>query len=283
MNIKFRKYIDQYSFLLMLLVAALIAFLPFYWAISISIRDPLETFTVAGLAVPFLQFQPTLTSWIEELSVGEAQRALTNSSIIALGTAIGLLALGTPAAYALARFRFRRLSNQNLTLWFLSQRVLPPIVTVVPVFMLMRQLHLLDTRLALIVVNITFNMPFVVIILRQGFLDIPKELEEAALVDGANHINIFWYVSLRLALPSLMAALLISIAYTWNEFLFALTISSRESITVPVHMAGAAGTRGIQFWFVGVRVLIAMAPPVILALLAQGFIVRGLTVGALKG
>ena len=283
MNIKFRKYIDQYSFLLMLLVAALIAFLPFYWAISISIRDPLETFTVSGLAVPFLQFQPTLTSWIEELSVGEAQRALTNSSIIALGTAIGLLALGTPAAYALARFRFRRLSNQNLTLWFLSQRVLPPIVTVVPVFMLMRQLHLLDTRLALIVVNITFNMPFVVIILRQGFLDIPKELEEAALVDGANHINIFWYVSLRLALPSLMAALLISIAYTWNEFLFALTISSRESITVPVHMAGAAGTRGIQFWFVGVRVLIAMAPPVILALLAQGFIVRGLTVGALKG
>ena len=283
MNIKFRKYIDQYSFLLMLLVAALIAFLPFYWAISISIRDPLETFTVAGLAVPFLQFQPTLTSWIEELSVGEAQRALTNSSIIALGTAVGLLALGTPAAYALARFRFRRLSNQNLTLWFLSQRVLPPIVTVVPVFMLMRQLHLLDTRLALIVVNITFNMPFVVIILRQGFLEIPKELEEAALVDGANHINIFWYVSLRLALPSLMAALLISIAYTWNEFLFALTISSRESITVPVHMAGAAGTRGIQFWFVGVRVLIAMAPPVILALLAQGFIVRGLTVGALKG
>ena len=283
MNIKFRKYIDQYSFLLMLLVAALIAFLPFYWAISISIRDPLETFTVSGLAVPFLQFQPTMTSWIEELSVGEAQRALTNSSIIALGTAVGLLALGTPAAYALARFRFRRLSNQNLTLWFLSQRVLPPIVTVVPVFMIMRQLHLLDTRLALIVVNITFNMPFVVIILRQGFLEIPKELEEAALVDGANHINIFWHVSLRLALPSLMAALLISIAYTWNEFLFALTISSRESITVPVHMAGAAGTRGIQFWFVGVRVLIAMAPPVILALLAQGFIVRGLTVGALKG
>ena len=283
MNIKFRNYIDQYSFLLMLLVAALIAFLPFYWAISISIRDPLETFTVSGLAVPFLQFQPTMTSWIEELSVGEAQRALTNSSIIALGTAVGLLALGTPAAYALARFRFRRLSNQNLTLWFLSQRVLPPIVTVVPVFMIMRQLHLLDTRLALIVVNITFNMPFVVIILRQGFLEIPKELEEAALVDGANHINIFWHVSLRLALPSLMAALLISIAYTWNEFLFALTISSRESITVPVHMAGAAGTRGIQFWFVGVRVLIAMAPPVILALLAQRFIVRGLTVGALKG
>ena len=283
MNISLRRQIDRYSFQLLLLGAALIAVLPFYWAMTLSIRDPMETFTVAGLAVPFVQFQPTLANWIEELSVGEAQRALTNSSIIALGTALGLMVLGTPAAYALARFRFRRPSNQNLILWFLSQRVLPPIVTVVPVFMIMRQLHLLDTRLALILVNITFNLPLVVIIVRQGFLDIPIELEEAALVDGANHAHVFWHLSLRLAVPSLMAAMLISIAYTWNEFLFALTISSRDTVTVPVHMAGAAGTRGIQFWFVGVRVLMAMAPPVILAVLAQRFIVRGLTVGALKG
>jgi len=277
------RKLEGYGFQICLLGSAFIAFLPFYWAITISIRNPIETFTVSGLSVPFIQFQPTLASWIEELSIGEAQRALLNSSIIALGTALGLMLLGTPAAYALARFRFRRPNNQNLTIWFLSQRVLPPIVTVVPVFMMMRQLHLLDTRLALVIVNITFNLPLVVTIMRQGFLDIPIELEEAALVDGANHGHVFWHVSMRLAIPCLMASMLISTAYTWNEFLFALTISSRESITVPVHMAGAAGTRGIQFWFVGVRVLIAMAPPVILALLAQRFIVRGLTVGALKG
>ena len=280
---RFARKLEGYGFEICLLASALIAFLPFYWAITISIRNPIETFTVTGLAVPFVQFQPTLISWIEELSVGEAQRALINSSVIALGTAVGLFVLGTPAAYALARFRFRRPNNQNLTIWFLSQRVLPPIVTVVPVFMMMRQLHLLDSRLALVIVNITFNLPLVVTIMRQGFLDIPIELEEAALVDGANHARVFWHISMRLALPCLMASMLISIAYTWNEFLFALTISSRESITVPDHMAGAAGTRGIQFWFVGVRVLIAMAPPVILALLAQRFIVRGLTVGALKG
>ena len=280
---RFARKLEGYGFEICLLASALIAFLPFYWAITISIRNPIETFTVTGLAVPFVQFQPTLMSWIEELSVGEAQRALINSSVIALGTAVGLFVLGTPAAYALARFRFRRPNNQNLTIWFLSQRVLPPIVTVVPVFMMMRQLHLLDTRLALVIVNITFNLPLVVTIMRQGFLDIPIELEEAALVDGANHARVFWHISMRLALPCLMASMLISIAYTWNEFLFALTISSREPITVPVHMAGAAGPRGIQFWFVGVRVLIAMAPPVILALLAQRFIVRGLTVGALKG
>ena len=180
---RFARKLEGYGFEICLLASALIAFLPFYWAITISIRNPIETFTVTGLAVPFVQFQPTLISWIEELSVGEAQRALINSSVIALGTAVGLFVLGTPAAYALARFRFRRPNNQNLTIWFLSQRVLPPIVTVVPVFMMMRQLHLLDTRLALVIVNITFNLPLVVTIMRQGFLDIPIELEEAALVD----------------------------------------------------------------------------------------------------
>ena len=138
---RFARKLEGYGFEICLLASALIAFLPFYWAITISIRNPIETFTVTGLAVPFVQFQPTLMSWIEELSVGEAQRALINSSVIALGTAVGLFVLGTPAAYALARFRFRRPNNQNLTIWFLSQRVLPPIVTVVPVFMMMRQLH----------------------------------------------------------------------------------------------------------------------------------------------
>ena len=107
------KKLEDYGFEICLLASALIAFLPFYWAITISIRNPIDTFTVTGLAVPFVQFQPTLMSWIEELSVGEAQRALINSSVIALGTAVGLFVLGTPAAYALARFRFRRPNNQN--------------------------------------------------------------------------------------------------------------------------------------------------------------------------
>ena len=99
---RFTRKLEGYGFEICLLGSALIAFLPFYWAITISIRNPIETFTVTGLAVPFVQFQPTLISWIEELSVGEAQRALINSSIIALGTAVGLFVLGTPAAYALS-------------------------------------------------------------------------------------------------------------------------------------------------------------------------------------
>lgn len=269
-------------FLLAATVAAIV-FLPFYWAMSLSVRNPKEAFTVTGLAVPFLQYKPTLANWKTELATGETQRALLNSTIIAVGAAALALVLGTPAAYALARFRFRRPSNGDITVWFLSQRVLPPIATAIPFFLMIRFLGLLDTHLGLILLNATFNLPLVVVIMRQAFIDLPVELEEAALVDGASHFQIFTRISLRLAAPSLAAAVLIVIAFSWNEFLFGLMIGTLHAKVIPVHMAGAADTRGVQFWFLAVRALIAMTPPVILALLAQRYIVRGLTFGAVKG
>ena len=193
------------------------------------------------------------------------------------------LVIGTPAAYALARFRFRVMPNKDITIWFLSQRILPPVATVIPFYLVMRWLGLLDTQVALILINATFVLPFAVVILRQTFLDLPVEIEEAALVDGASHTTTFLVVALPLAVPGIVATGLISFAFAWNEFLFAITISSRDAITVPVHVAGAVDTRGVQFWFMAVRALIAMIPPVVVALLAQRFIVRGLTLGAVKG
>ena len=278
-----KRRVRFWGYSLLAIAVAAAAFLPFYWAISLSIRNPAEAFTVTGLAVPFVQYKPTLANWKTELATGETQRALVNSTLIAIGTALLSLLIATPAAYAIARFRFRRPSNENITLWFLSQRVLPPVATAIPFFLIVRFLGLLDTQLALILLNTTFNLPIVVVIMRQAFIDLPLELEEAALVDGANHLEIFLKISLRLAAPSLAAALLIVIAFTWNEFLFALMIGMLKAKVIPVHMAGAVDTRGVQFWFVAVRTLVAMTPPVVLALLAQRYIVRGLTFGAVKG
>jgi len=278
-----RRNINLVTYFILALIVAGITFLPFYWAISLSIRNPIEAFTVTGLAIPFIQYKPTLENWKEELATGETQKSLLNSAIIAICTSIAVIILGTPAAYAIARFRFRKPSNSNIIVWFLSQRVLPPAATVIPFFLIMIFFKLLDTRLALIMVNTTFNLPFVVVLMRQAFLDLPIELEEAALVDGAGFFTIFWKISLRLAAPSLVAAVLIVFAFTWNEFLFALTIGTIHVRTIPVLMSGAVDTRGIQFWFVAVRMLIAASPPVILALFAQRFIVRGLSFGAVKG
>ena len=170
-------------------VITLIFFFPLFWGLSTSLRPPLETFTVNGFGIPWIDFTPTLDNWIDQLEVPETQHALYNSTLIAtLATLLALL-LGTPAAYGLARFRFVIVPNRDLTIMFLAQRILPPVATVIPFYLMMGVLGLLDTHLGLILINATFILPFVVVILRQGFLDLPIELEESALVDGANHFG----------------------------------------------------------------------------------------------
>lgn len=254
---------------------------PFYWAFVNSIKKPADTF--ANSWIPFLQFEPTLEHWRSELAIPEIRRALRNSTLISTGAATLALVLGTLAAYALARFRFTRPGNGSLLTWFLSQRVMPPVVVVIPFFLLMRQLQLLDSVFALILLNATFALPFPVIILSQMFRELPLELEEAALVDGASRFQAFLRVALPLVVPGLVATWIICMAFSWNEFLFGLSLTTKNAIPMPVIIAGAEHTRGVQFWFVGVRVMLTMLPPTILALLAQRYIIRGLTLGAVKG
>jgi len=262
-------------------VALLLVLFPFYWAFLNSIKRPEETFQPSW--IPFLQFQPTLEHWRSQLAIPEIRHALLNSTIISVGAATLALLLGTLAAYALARFHFNRPSNGALTTWFISQRVLPPVMFVTPFFLLMRQFGLLDSVWALVLLNATFTLPFAVIILSQTFRELPRELEEAALVDGASQLQSFFWIMLPLALPGLAAAWVICMAFSWNEFLFALSLTSQAAIPMPVIIAGAEHTRGVQFWFVGVNVLMTMLVPIVLALLAQRYIIRGLTLGALKG
>lgn len=256
---------------------------PFYWAITTSLRKPAETFTVAGLAIPFVQFKPTLENWAAELKVPENLKAVKNSAIIAVTSAILATMLGTMAGYGLARFQFYKIKNPDITIWFLSQRVLPPVVVAIPFFLLARQFNALDKVSTLIVLNTTFNLPFAVIIMSQLFKELPIELEQAAMVDGYSRIGAFFKVALPLSAPGLVATGIICLAFAWNEFMFALIMAQRNAITLPYIISGASDTRGIQFWFIATRALMAMVPPTILALMVQKFIVRGLTFGAVKG
>jgi len=259
------------------------AVFPFYWAITTSLRKPAETFTVAGLAIPFLQFKPTLENWAAELKVPENRKAVQNSVIIAVTSAIFATMLGTMAGYGLARFQFYKMKNADITIWFLSQRVLPPVVVAIPFFLLARQFNALDKVSTLIVLNTTFNLPFAVIIMSQLFKELPVELEQAAMVDGYSRIGAFFKIALPLSTPGLVATGIICLAFAWNEFMFALIMAQRKAITLPYIISGASDTRGIQFWFIATRALMAMVPPTILALTVQKFIVRGLTFGAVKG
>ena len=182
------------------IIAACWAFFPFYWAIITSFKPRGVILTKPSL-VPFLQYQPTTANWENEyITRGkEIIGALRNSVIIAGGATLIAISLGTMAGYGLARFRFHRWKNKDMTLWFLSQRFLPPMATAIPFFLFMKTLRLLDTHWALIMANATFIMPFAVLILRDVFKELPVELEEAALVDGASRFGTF----MRIALPLL--------------------------------------------------------------------------------
>jgi multiple sugar transport system permease protein len=220
-----------------------------------------------------------------------------------------VIPLGTLAGFSLARYRFRKPDNFNITMWFLSQRFLPPAVVIIPYLLMMRSAcqpialpfglwvpqplqlvltlsggnNLLNTLSAIILAHVTFNLPFVILIMRSIFAEFPKEIEEAAKVDGAGDFQIFWRIALPLAAPGIVAATLITFAFSWNEFLFALILSGPASQTLPLLIGAGEGIRSLDFPSVSVRALIAIMPPVILAVLTQRWIVRGLTLGAVKG
>jgi len=261
---------------------AFLTLAPFVWAIITSFKTQMDA--LQPTFVPYVQFQPTTTNWDMELSLGgrETFQALRNSVLIAGGATLLATSIGTLAGYGLARFRYG-VGNRNLVSWFLSQRFLPPVATVIPYVLMYKELSLLDKWYGLAMANTTFVLPFAVLIMRDFFADFPKELEEAALVDGANHWQVFWRVALPIAGPALVASIIICFAFAWNEFLFASVLTNRDAKPYPLMVAGTDSVRGIMFGFVSTRMLLAVFIPVILSLFVQRYIVRGLTFGAVKG
>jgi len=270
------------SILVFLVIAVVIIWtlFPIYWAAISSVKSSTDNY--GNLWIPWLHFQPTLKPWRDMFALPEIKSATVISTQLSLGAATLSLILGTLAAYGIARFRFFRPQNGSLTTWFLSQRIAPPVIFVAPYFLIMRQAGLLDNVWGLIILNATFNMTFPIIILTQMFREVPIELEEAAQVDGASRWEMFFRISLPLVAPGLVVAWMLALAFSWNEFLFAFstTVASRP---LSVAIVGAEQTRGVDYQFVGTRTLWAMIVPLIAALLAQRYIVRGLSLGAVKG
>jgi multiple sugar transport system permease protein len=254
---------------------------PFYWAFISSIKNPADNYGNKWL--PFISFEPTLQPWRELWSIREIQDSMVNSAIVSIGASTIAVILGTLAAYGIARFRFFRPRNGSLTTWFLSTRVLPPVIFVTPYFLIFLQLGLLDSLWGLILVNATFNLAFPVIILTQMFREVPIELEEAAQVDGESRLGIFLKIAVPLVLPGLVVSWILCLAFSWNEFLFGFSMTQNEARVMPVYLAGGDQTRGVNFQAIGTRMLLTASVPLVAALLAQRYIVRGLSLGAVKG
>jgi multiple sugar transport system permease protein len=266
---------------LTLSIALAATVVPVYWMITISFKHEVDQFAVPPR---WFSFTPTWEHYLDAFVTRAFGQYLLNSLIVAAGATVGALVLGTLAAYSLARFRLPRNLDRRLALWILSTRMFPAIVTAVPLFLIMRDLRLVNTRLSLVIAYTGFNLPFVVWMMRGFFAEVPRDLEEAAMVDGDSRLGALWRVVLPLVTPGLAATAVFCLIASWNEFLFALVLTQTdEAMTLPVGIAGRVTQYGIKWGVMSAAAVVAMAPILAFALSVQKYLVRGLSLGAVKG
>ena len=208
---------------------------------------------------PKLFFWPTLENYLNIFSLYPFADYLRNSVVVTAGATFLSLLLGLPAAYALVRLQMRR--KEDLALWFLSLRVLPPIAVVIPFFILLRNGGLLDNPLGLIMVYLTFNIPFVIWVSRGFFREVETEIQDAALVDGCSIYAVFTRVVLPIARGGIAATAILTALYTWNEFIFALVLTSTEhAMTMPVAVTLFIRETGIGWGNIGAAAVFMFLP-----------------------
>lgn len=262
---------------LALAVAVIIVMVPLYWCAITSIKPSNDY-----LAVPPVWFpkEPTLVHYWAALFAYRGLEGLINSVIISVAATILSALLGTPMAYSLARFNT---GGQHLSFWVLSQRFMPPIAVVLPIFLIYRSTYLYDTHLGLIIAYTVFTLPVTVWMMYAYFRQMPRSLEEAALVDGCTRWQAFVRVAVPLAIPGIVAASVFAFIGCWTEFFFALVLTSRHAFTLPTVFRAFLGFQGAQYGESSALSMVSLVPSIVLGMLVQRHLVRGLTMGAVRG
>ena len=249
---------------------------PTYWMVSSSFKTQADLLA----SPPVWLFSPTLDNYAQVFADRVVTGAILNSLIVAVSATALSVALGAPAAFALARYDFR--GKKDLWFWFISNRFISPIVLALPVYILARNLGLLDTRLVLVLVYITFILPLVIWIATDQFRSIPKELEEAARLEGASQFTIFWRIYLPLGVPGIAVSAIFGFIFSWNELLYALVLTRRDSQTAPVVATSFMSGYELPWGKIMATGTVIVLPVTIFALLVSRHMVRGLTMGATK-
>lgn len=345
---------------------------PIYWVIITSFKDAAAV-NQGPYYLPFVDFSPTLDAWRSQVNsdpfcdvpalfrqVGllvynsfvfivspvvtlqpmEPQicklfLAFTNSIVVSVAATVFCVAIGSMAAYALARVQYkpkfgsimmfvgltllviaatawakvpwwlstavalamffflvrafskhftRTLGNGDILFWIISQRILPPIVVIIPIYMMFQAVGLLDTHLALVMVYAVANLPIVVWLMHDFFANLPIELEESAQLDGATRFGIFWDIVLPLTRPGLAATTLLTLILNWNEYLFAVFLATAKVQTMPIMVAAKnAGEKGVLWWEMCAIIVVMIIPVIFMAIILQRFIAKGVLLGAVKG
>ena len=276
-----------------LIVWTIVALFPIFWTFS-------TTFKVAkdvqlGNIIPWVQYKP---GWLGLRAIGLSPDTIFNpstpreeflkrfwNSIQASAGGAGLaLIIGSMAAYGLSRFQYRWKiwKNRDISFFFLSQLILPPVVLAMPFLVLYKELALLDSMIGLILIYALSVLPIVIWIMKDQFDSIPLELEQAALVDGCSSWGAFLRIILPIALPGMVAAFILSVILCWNEYFFAALLTSTNAKTLPVMVASQTGSQGISWWSMAALASAAILPLIIIGIALERYIVKGLTAGSGK-
>ncbi len=320
---------------LLLIWSAFVIF-PIYWVVITSFKLP-QHVNNGPTYVPFMDFQPSLHAWYDLFvtDFSDTLESYFNSFAIGIGSTLLCVTIGSLAAYALVRIKYRprlgvilmfvailvaamfvivmagidwrivmasaaaiffllwraighhfrlRLNNGDILFWIISQRILPPIVVIIPIYMMFQSVGLVDTHLGLILAYCVANLPIVVWLMYDFFNSVPIELEESAQLDGATRFGVFWDIVLPLTKPGLAATTLLVLILNWNEYLLAVFLSTSNAQTMPILVAAMnAGDRGILWWTMCVVIVVMILPVILMAIILQRFIAKGVLLGAVKG
>lgn len=276
-----------------LFVWTVVCLFPIYWTLTTSFK--LAPNVMQGHLVPFVDFAPKWKGWesigLSPRLIGQEStvreeflKRFANSAITAISSSALALILGSITAYGLSRFQYRFgfMRNPDISFFFLSQLILPPVVLALPFLVLYKLLDLLDTHIGLILLYTLTVLPIVIWIMRDQFQAIPVELEEAALVDGMSIWGAFVAIVLPIALPGMVAAFILSLVLTWNEYFFAALLTSTDAKTLPVMVASQTGSQGINWWAMAALSASAILPLIIVGMLLERFIIKGMAAGAVR-
>ncbi len=258
---------------------SLLFLFPVFWMILTSFKTQVDIFTTP----PKLFFEATTATYVEYFSRADIPQRLLNTVIVATGAGILSIVVGTLSGYALARIRLRGAATFGVLI--LMSRGVPPIALAVPMFLVARNMGLTDKHITLILAYCTFLIPYVMWLMRSFFVSLPKELEESAMIDGCSRFGAFFKIIVPISMPGILSTLIFSIILAWEELLFALVLTSRDAVTIPVAIAGIAGdTETGANWAALTAVgTVTVIPVVIFALLVQKWLIQGLADGATKG
>lgn len=260
-----------------LILFLMVTLFPIFWMVTQS----LKTISDATAIPPKLIFYPTLSNYKEVLMSSGFISSFKDSLLVGFGGVALALLIGTPFGYCLARFKYP--GKEDVAFFVLSTRMMPPIVVIIPLLRVFSKLTMIDTHIGLIIANIMVNLALVVWLTRVFFASVPRELEEAATLDGCSYLGSFMRVTLPLAAPGLVVTAILSFLFCWNEFFFALTLTSFNVRTLPVYLATTfVGYYAVDWSLLSAAGILSILPPIVLLLIIQKHLVKGLTFGALR-